>query len=209
MNPTPSQIDDALLDVRKAYRLLHDYQRSALDAVKYVGTHLGLEYWDGGPNFSYPAPRGSSSGLFDRWAWDWLNLYFYDFTFTRGVSKKDQVFLAVWLFSDTGYFLSDDDAGTKTDTSRFLPPDKSTTTVAFFFYRIWPDPPFFDNRAVVRNLLKTGGTLPKEYIAAGVQGVCHDFARLATVESADALIGELEVFAKLHGFPIERAKRLS
>jgi hypothetical protein len=41
MNPSTASIEQALLDVRKAYRLLHDYQRMVMDALNYVGSSWG------------------------------------------------------------------------------------------------------------------------------------------------------------------------
>lgn len=206
MKPTSGKIKEALVDVRKAYRLLHDYQRAALDTVKYVATQLGFEYWDGGPNFSWTAPRGSSSQLFDRWAWDWLNLVFYDFTFSRGTSKESSVFLSIWLISDTGYFMSEDANGRKTDVDRFAPPEKSATVVAFIFFRDWPGN-FHDDRAAVRTLLETRGKLPKRLEDSEVWAQCYDFAEMADAESADAVIGKLEAFAKSKDFPVERTPK--
>ena len=43
MNISQKEIEKALVDVRKAYRLLHDYQQAVLDAAKYIGSRLGLE----------------------------------------------------------------------------------------------------------------------------------------------------------------------
>lgn len=58
MNTNPAEIADALLDVRKSYRLLHDYQRAALDAASYIGNRLGLSYQGGyGTSPASPARR--------------------------------------------------------------------------------------------------------------------------------------------------------
>jgi hypothetical protein len=40
MNSTHEPIDEVFLNVRKAYRLLHDFQRMVRDAVSYIGAQL-------------------------------------------------------------------------------------------------------------------------------------------------------------------------
>ena len=115
MNISQKEIEKALVDVRKAYRLLHDYQQAVLDAAKYIGSRLGLDYGGGYPCFGNCSPR---PGKIANSTWDWLNLVFYDFHFQTKIADRDVNFL-IRLFSDTGYFVSSHLSPEKADVSTF------------------------------------------------------------------------------------------
>jgi len=209
MNSSKRDTDEALLEVRKAYRLLHDYQRAALDAANYIGAQLGLAYNGGYSNFSDAPPRhGKSVALRDCWAWDWLNLVFYDFCFTKQVGEKGYNF-SIWLISDTGYFISDDPTPVQTDVATFAPTDRSGTKVGFILYRTWNDEldQFRHDRDAVRRFIENNGELPHAHKNAGAFAMCCDFSRLSDEVSTGEVITELVKIAKLHGFPVERVKK--
>jgi len=105
MSSSKVEIDQALLDVRKAYRLLHDYQRAALDAVKYIGSQLGFTYNGGSPRFSSCAPR-PGKGQLNLWAWDWLNIVCHDFDFISESKEPEVLGLKIRLFSAIQAFLT-------------------------------------------------------------------------------------------------------
>jgi hypothetical protein len=208
MNPTPREIEASLLEVRKAYRLLHDYQRAALDVAKYIGAQLGLPYAGGYPNFSDCSPR-SGSGSLDSWAWDWLNLVFYDFHFLREYEDGKELNLSIWLFSDTGYFLTDNPELDRQDVSGFAPVEVSGTKVGFLLYRKWEDSytKFLDDPAAMGRFLKDERDLPEDLKSGGVVAKCCDFSRLSEESSTEAVITELIELAKAHGFELERVKK--
>ena len=207
MSASTKEIDQALLTVRRAYRLLHDYQRAALDAAKYIGAQLGFTYDGGYSNFSNCAPRDGKGDL-DNWSWDWLNLVFYDFTFTRKIGAKE-VHLSIWLFSDTGYFISDHTAAEHTDVTTFAPVENSGTQLGFLLYRVWNNAydQFRYDKDGVRRFLENDGEVPGNLKDAGILGKCCDFSRLSDEASTDAVIGELVQLAKSSGFPLERVNR--
>lgn len=212
MKASPIQIESSLADVRRAYRLLHDYQRSALDTIKYIAARLGFVYRNGGPNFSDPAPRTGSSDLLDRWAWDWLNLVFFDFTFkpAEEPAEAQPVLFAIFLVSDTGYFLSERADVHKTRTETFETPESSGTKVGFFFFRDWPDNNnFINDRLAVQRFLQSGAELPEELRKMGVIGKCVDFRELADQESTDRVVASLEEWARVNGFHLAPPREVS
>jgi hypothetical protein len=208
MSVSTKEIDQALLDVRKAYRLLHDYQRAALDAAKYIGAQIGFTYFGGYSNFSNCAPR-DGKGLLDNWSWDWLNLVFYDFHFTQKNGEKDILKFSIWLFSDTGYFVSDDTATAQTDVATFASAENSGTKVGFLLYREWTAEfdQFRYDKDAVRRFIENDGELPSKLKDAGIIGKCCDFSRLTDEVSTDTVIAELVHLAQSNGFPLERMNK--
>lgn len=96
--------NDLLLQIRKAYRLLFDYQTKLLGLVKYIGGRFGYNYEGGYPKFSGNGPREGKGNL-ERWSWDWLNLYFHEFHFSAKVNANgDKLSFAVFILIDDGYF---------------------------------------------------------------------------------------------------------
>jgi hypothetical protein len=95
-----SDLKNSLIEVRKAYRLLYDYQSKILNLVQFIGLEFGLSYSGGISRYCNPTPR-NGKGTLDSWAWDWLNMYHYEFTFYN-IDK--QQYFSVVLVSDTGFF---------------------------------------------------------------------------------------------------------
>ncbi len=124
-----AQFEQVLVDVRKAYRLLYLYQRRVMDLVKFIGDTFGFSYDGGYSKYSNTTPR-NGSGNFDKWSWDWLNMYHYDFLFTKRTIGSNQITLSVRILSDTGFY--DSGAGTDELTIKgFAPVDEATTQLIF------------------------------------------------------------------------------
>jgi len=198
MNTRQAEIEKALVDVRKAYRLLHQYQRTVLDAAKYISARLGVGYEGGYPCFSDCSPR-PGRGHLDNWAWDWLNLIFYDFHFSAKNGHREINFL-IRLFSDTGYFESRDPSA----QTAFAAVETSRTVVAFFFYTKWKDEldNFINAKEEIKRFLESG-QLPSPFKAAGVVGICRSFSCISDEESCDCIIDELLQLARTNGFPLK------
>ena len=95
---------DILIEVRKAYRLLFDYQTKLLALVKYIGGKYGYNYNGGYPKFSANQPRQGSGNL-GSWAWDWLNLYFHEFNFgSKKIDNNTKIYFSLFILNDDGYF---------------------------------------------------------------------------------------------------------
>jgi hypothetical protein len=210
MTPSKTEISSVLVDVRRAYRLLYDYQSAALDAVKYVGSQLGFSYRDGYPRFSDAAPR-RGKGAFDCWAWDWLNFVHFDFNFYRTTEATQELGLSIMLFSDSGFYISENQGAVKTDTTTFALAEHSETKIGFVLYRVqewqeeWDE--LFYEKDAIRRFLQHDGDLHPEIRNSGAFGKCFDFAQLADETSTEAVITELIRTAEAHGFPLERIKK--
>ena len=202
-----AEIELALIDVRKAYRLLHDYQRAAMDAAKYIGAQLGFSYAGGWPRFSDCSPR-EGKGSLDNWAWDWLNLVFYEFYFEKEIGGNEFLCLSILSFGDTGYFISDSPAADRTDVATFAEAENSGTKVGFLLYRTWNEEfnRFYDDKNV-RRFLGNHGTVPEDLKETEILGKCCDFSRLADELSTEEVINELVRHAQSNGFPLERIKK--
>lgn len=204
----PHEVDRALLDVRRAYRLLHDYQRAALDGVKYIGSQLGFTYNNGYPHFSAPPPKNGKDAL-KCWAWDWLNLVHFDFNFSKTVEGEGDIYLSIMLFSDTGFYVSADKDAEYTDISSFASVENSETKVGILLYREWLeawDTSFYEKESI-RRFLEHDGELPEEIRLAGVLGKCFKFSQLSDQASADALVAEIIQFGTSNNFPLSRNRK--
>lgn len=121
-----------LLEVRKAYRLLYQYQRRILDLMKYIGNAYQLSYEGGYTKFSAVSPRNGKGNLTNTWAWDWLSMYYYEFHFKEKKAKADIIYFSVFLVNDTGYFEANKlEAISQTTLSKYHPVDKSETKLIF------------------------------------------------------------------------------
>lgn len=201
---TASPLEKTLLDVRKAYRILHDYQRCAMDLARYISTQLCFLESYGAPAFSARPPARDKINL-DAWAWDWLGMYYYDFHFSR----EDNLHLSLLLISDTGFYVSNDPAPKETNVSTFAPAEESRTKLGFLLYRRWPAKfgETMGQREVIRRFIENDGELPRELRDAGIVGKCCDFARCHDRESTNAVIDELVALAKRHKLPLKRIKK--
>lgn len=190
MNHSQQQIEQTLLDVRRSYRLLHDYQRVVLDSVNYIGKRLEMNYAGGWPKFSGAAPK-AGGGRLDNWAWDWLNMVFYEFHFHKELEDGEELRLSIFLISDSGYFSSQKDNVHKTEVVGFAPPESSLSKVGFIFSANgWPVNIGFLNREEdIQRFLETGN-LNSEQAEAGYLARCYDISQLLTEQGADAIINE-------------------
>ena len=210
MNPSSNEIEAALLDVRKAYRLLHNYQRLALDAARYLGTQLGFRYAGGWSRFSHYGPKDGRGNL-DDWAWDWLNMMWYEFYFELETPGKKPFYLSLWLVSDTGYFASDDPAAERTALNLFAPPDESSSKVVCLLYGDNSDYDLIyeitaENKETLRRFLHEG-EMPELFTRGKCFAKCYDFSQLMDEKSTDAVIDDMIRSAKPKGFSLARVSK--
>ena len=119
-----NEFKKALTDVRKAYRLLYHYQRRVMDTVQFISDQTVFSFHGGWSWFSNPMPKNKSVKL-AHWAWDWLNMYFYDFHLGERVVDGVTYSLSVILQSDTGFF--DSQINDKRNVEAFAPVEESET----------------------------------------------------------------------------------
>lgn len=121
--------EDILLDVRKSYRLLHDYQRLILDASKFIGDQLGMNYQGGFPKFA-KNPPSLGKGRLDRWAWDWLGMMAHEFQFNRSI-EEGNIILSLVHLPDTGAMKTPQ--ARRPHTEEFGEVSTSTSEMAFIY----------------------------------------------------------------------------
>jgi hypothetical protein len=153
-----NELKKSLIEVRKAYRLLYDYQKKVLDLVKFIGSEFGRSYNGGYSKYCGVTPRNGKGSL-DQWAWDWLNMYYYEFSF-HDVKNKD--YFSIVLISDTGFYEAKNENSNfdnKLEIENYKKAENSKTKLAFVYgdkiweFDSWEDPEF---------ILKSQGILNKE-----------------------------------------------
>ncbi|MCY1660411.1 hypothetical protein [Chryseobacterium sp. SL1] len=124
-------LNDTLIEVRKAYRLIYDYQKRILDLISFIKGRYDFIYLGGFSKFSNVSPRNGSGDL-KSWSWDWLNLYYYDFHFQKKIIDKDDIRFSIFLMSDSGYFdKNKENSIQKINPDLFLEPEASKTKLIF------------------------------------------------------------------------------
>jgi len=93
-----SDFAKALVDVRKAYRLLFMYQKNILSTIEKFSGEFDAEpcWWT--PVHNYP-PVQRSSNVFERSAWDLLPLYSTGFLFKKSGTHMENHEPGDWLLS--------------------------------------------------------------------------------------------------------------
>lgn len=135
------ELKQALIDVRKSYRLIYAYQRRILDLAKFIGNIISFEYNGGWPKFSNECPKGGKGSL-DNWSWDWLNMYHYSFIFKPKFTANSGILFSIILVSDTGFFESDTED--KRDIGDFKSADESNSHLIISFGKDYWDTPIGD-----------------------------------------------------------------
>lgn len=120
------ELNQSLVDVRKAYRLLYHYQRRVIDLAYFIGNSLKLKPVSGNPWFS-EATFNRTSARQGRWAWDWLGMYYYNFYFENVLNDDRKVQFGVIIQSDTGYF--DSEKSKKLNLNDFNSPEQAETRI--------------------------------------------------------------------------------
>jgi len=106
MNPSPG-LKEALIDVRKAYRLLSLYQRRVLDLVKETGSMFDLDFYGWSPvHFGRIGKLGTDPT--GKWAWDLIPLYCASFlyvqpSYNRRHRRQGEWMLEIGVNSDDGF----------------------------------------------------------------------------------------------------------
>ena len=98
-----SEINEALIDIRNAYRLIALYQKRILDIVKYVSNSYNVNFGSGWSKFTNAASHGNRASI-DKSSWDWLSLYLYEFNLGALEIGTDKFNFKIVHQADTGYF---------------------------------------------------------------------------------------------------------
>lgn len=98
------EVEGLMLDVRKSYRFLYEYQRRVMDLISFIAGYWGFVYDKGEPLFCKP-PSHKKINPSINWAWDFLLFYNYCFVYAPqdfGIWKG--VRLMINIVSDTGFY---------------------------------------------------------------------------------------------------------
>ena len=139
METTTENLSKALLDVRRAHRILYAYQRRMLDLVHFIQGKLDMPVKDlcGIKHFSKPI-YGRSIGHTPlniwptMWAWDYLYSYLFEYYLgeKEAGDKLHNYKLSLIQYSDTGYF--DQDGQKRGRISEFGSEEESSSKLLFF-----------------------------------------------------------------------------
>ena len=137
METTTENLSKALLDVRRAHRILYAYQRRMSDLAYFIKCKLGMPDFYGFKHFSNPI-YGRSKGhsrlniWHDMWAWDYLYSYLFEYNLgeKEAGDKLHNYKLSLIQYSDTGYF--DQDGQKRGRISEFGSEEESSSKLLFF-----------------------------------------------------------------------------
>lgn len=200
---TPLDVQQALADVRRSYRTLYTYQRMVLDLGRYVGQRLSLQYGGGWSKFSNTSPRGGK-GSFDNWAWDWLNMYFYEFYFSLPLKGDSELGFSVFIVSDTGYWDSPVDAISQCDVESFAAVESSKTKVLLMaaLSVAWDPDSLIRDDAWMKALLNSPGPIVAQKENGVVVTQAFDIHQFTNAEMTDQRLAEFIAHSQQHGVPV-------
>ena len=128
--------DELTLDLRRAYRLVHGYQRAVLDLSRTIGAELDLEFYFWEPKRQGRPARGTTQPA-DNYAWDMLPLYNAAFTYvTPGRIVPGSYMLYLTAEADTGYEPLVKRSRREPDYRELPPPEKCETRLSFMHAQV-------------------------------------------------------------------------
>jgi hypothetical protein len=201
--------NDALLNVRKAYRLLFEYQERILNLMQYIGQTYDIPATKGNPLFS-----SKGSNRVDNWAWDYIYMYHFVFNFWR-TTEEDPVWLNAYLLNDSGFYEKEENKNNnakKFDINNFelVEDSKSKLTLVSGlpgFEWSWPHDtwPFDD-------FIKRNEGIKEVTNEDGEQGIVvfrtYDLEDFFDEKKALNSLKEFAEFCKVHDLPIEITEKL-
>ena len=148
------QLVSTFCEVRKAHRLIYEYQRRMKDLCWFIRVKLGFnENW-GYKRFSDVTKNNTKIGQYKS-AWDWIYTYVYEyFIGYQAVGDKKTLGFSVIQVSDTGCYK---DCKRDYDISDFTPAEESDSRLMFYLAIRPNDSPDLDWRAeeiIEQNVLK-------------------------------------------------------
>ena len=142
METNIENLSKALLDVRRAHRILYAYQRRMSDLAYFIKCKLDMPDFYGFKHFSNPihGRRKGHSRLkiwHDMWAWDYLYSYLFEYYLgeKEAGDKLHNYKLSLIQYSDTGYFdreEEEEEEATRLELEKFKPEEKSGSKLLFF-----------------------------------------------------------------------------
>lgn len=128
-----SQLNDALCEVRKAHRLIYEYQRRMLDLTWFIKTKLDFPQYAGIKKYSNPiSSRGTI--FHDMWSWDFIYTYVFEYYLGEqaDIDRKLSWKFCIIQVSDTGFYKGCQDEVTATNINSYASPEDSETRLLFY-----------------------------------------------------------------------------
>lgn len=105
MTTSARDLSGALVEVRKAYRLIHAYQRRLWDLLSAIDDTVSssLEFKRWRPTHHWPPPKSQTRFFKERWAWDFLPAYDIGCRWEGVATDAGARMIFVIARADTGY----------------------------------------------------------------------------------------------------------
>lgn len=139
MKLTEKELEKALCEVRKAHRLIYEYQRRMQDLTYFIKEKLGFPEYKGVKRFSDPLNNSNSISV-DNWSWDWIYSYVYEYELGEQSYKNNCWQLSIIQITDTGFYDKLKEYGDKEvnvnafEPSSFDSANDSKSKLVFYLY---------------------------------------------------------------------------
>jgi len=192
-------IEDLTLQLRRAYRLVHGYQRATIDLAREIATRLGLEFFSWSPVFNDP-PGQRRTDITRNWAWDLLPVYSIYIAFTTpGPIRKGSYMLIVWAEADSGFSdLCNKTTRGEPDVMKLAPPESCETRIHFLHAVVEDSPKVKDSQAFWKNLWEEDWQETENFVleieGSKLQGgmATHPLSDFRNVEELNARLAEFK-----------------
>lgn len=161
MDNKVEKLKKALIEVRKAHRLVYSFQERMLSLIQFIRMRLGFPNMAGAKHFSNTIHKKNVNGELvlpqGMWAWDFLYSYVFEYHIGYLILKDDsKVELSLVQYADTGYFeVNTDD---RLALSDFSSPEQSTSKLLFIMAHTpkgkestWKDYEYLEEYVVNKN----------------------------------------------------------
>lgn len=133
-NSEVNTLKEALVEVRKAHRLVYSFQERMLSLIDFIRNHLDFQDYSGVKHFSKPIRRkiGEKELVIypTMWAWDFLYSYVFEyFIGSCDLDDGSKIQLSLVQYADTGFF--DAKTDDRLAIADFVSPEKSTSKLLF------------------------------------------------------------------------------
>ena len=127
------QLKDAFCEVRKAHRLIYEYQRRMQDLTWFIKNKLGFPQYDGHKKFSGTVSSRNKIHH-DNWSWDFIYTYVFEYHLGQQENKEKHISWALSLIqvSDTGFYKNRANGSSQTNLSSYAPPEESESRLLFY-----------------------------------------------------------------------------
>lgn len=131
INKLEKQLKDTLCEVRKAHRLIYEYQRRMQDLSWFISNKLGFDEYKGWKKFSKPLKSSNKINV-NNCSWDWIYSYVYEYCFGEQTVNDNSWKLSIIQVSDTGYYQNRGNDAKQTQLQTFASADKSESKILFY-----------------------------------------------------------------------------